>query len=91
MRAKARFDLSLLRDDLDAKGWLPVDLARAAGVSSMSVSRFLRGDQQTARMAKKLAKALGRSVRRYLVAPQPHTHERSRKRPLRGSRQEAVA
>ncbi len=54
-------------EDMAAKGFLKKDLAEKAGVSAMAVTRFLRGDQQTARMAKKLASALGYSVRRYLV------------------------
>lgn len=62
------YDTALIHADMTAKGWLPIDLARAAGVSHMSVGRFLRRERQTARMAKKLAEALGRSVRRYIVA-----------------------
>jgi len=64
---KPRFNLSLMRQDMAAKGWLNTDLARSARVSDMTVSRFLRGDRQTARTAKKLARALGYSVRRYLL------------------------
>ena len=62
----ATYDVALLRQDMTAKGWLPIDLARKAEVSHMTVSRFLSGERQTARMAKKLASALGQSVRRYL-------------------------
>ena len=61
------YDVAILRQDMAAKGWLPVDLARKARVSHMSVSRFLSGERQTARMAKRFAEALGYSVRRYLV------------------------
>lgn len=61
------YDVQLLATDMAAKGWLKLDLARAAGVADMTVIRFLRGEQRTARTAKKLAKALGYSVRRYLV------------------------
>jgi transcriptional regulator with XRE-family HTH domain len=50
-----------------AKGWLPTDLARKAGVSDQTVSQFLRRRSQSARTAKKLAQALGFSVRRYLI------------------------
>lgn len=64
---RARYDVQALADDMAAKGWLAMDLAREAGVSHMTVGRFLRGDHQTARAAKKLAKALGYSVRRYLL------------------------
>lgn len=62
------YDVAMLEADMAAKGWLPVDLARRADVSHMSVGRFLRGEVQTARMGMKLARALGYSVRRYLVA-----------------------
>jgi len=61
------FDPSKMRADLAAKGWLPTDLARAAGVSDMTVSRFLNGARQNPRTVKKLAEALGYSVRRYLA------------------------
>lgn len=49
------------------RGWNNSDLARAADVSAMAVTRFLSGEHRTAPMAKKLADALGHSVRRYLV------------------------
>lgn len=53
---------------MTAKGWLPIDLARQASVSHMTVGRFFSGERQTARTAKKLADALGRSLKRYLLA-----------------------
>lgn len=53
--------------DMALKGWAATDLARAAQVSDMSVTRFMRGDTQTARMADKLARALGYSPRRYFA------------------------
>lgn len=49
------------------RGWLATDLARAAGVSNMSVSRVLSGEGHSARMVEKLARALGRTARRYLL------------------------
>ncbi len=64
------YDTERMRQDMAALGWMSVDLAREAGVSHMTVSRFLRRERQTARSAKKLASALGYSVRRYLVTPQ---------------------
>jgi transcriptional regulator with XRE-family HTH domain len=64
---ESRYDVAKLRDDMEARGWLPMDLARHADVSHMTVSRFLKGEFQTARTAKKLADALGRSLRRYRV------------------------
>lgn len=62
------YNVRLLGRDIAEKGWLPVDLARRAKVSRMTVSRFLSGERQTARTAKKLAVALGYSIRRYLVS-----------------------
>lgn len=62
------YDVAGMIQDMAAKGWLQTDLAHAAGVADMTVTRFLRGERQTARTAKKLAKALGRSVRHYLVS-----------------------
>lgn len=64
--AGLRFDIARLQDDMTARGWLPIDLARAAGVSHMTVSRFLSGERRTVRTAKKLADAFGKSVRRYV-------------------------
>lgn len=64
-RPKPRYDVSKMVADMALKGWAPTDLARAARVSDMSVSRFLRSDTQTERMADKLARALGYSPRRY--------------------------
>lgn len=52
------------------KGFMKKDLAASASVSAMAVTRFLRGERQTARMAKKLAAALGHPVRRYVVSAQ---------------------
>lgn len=66
MDTEARFDVSKMRQDIAGREWLPTDLARAAGVSDMTVSRFLRGERQNPRTAGKLARALGFTVRRYL-------------------------
>jgi transcriptional regulator with XRE-family HTH domain len=65
---KVTYNLQLMAEDMALKGWSKLDLALAAGVSDMSVIRFLRGEQQTAKTCKKLATALGRSVRRYLIS-----------------------
>lgn len=81
------YDVALMRDDMAAKGWNASDLARRAEVSDMAVSRFLRKERQTARMAKKLASALNYSVRRYLVSAKvasdtvPQSHEEVEARP----------
>ena len=68
-RAKSvAFDAQRMSDDMALKGWRKLDLANAAGVADMTVIRFLRGESQTAPTAKKLAAALGYSVRRYLIS-----------------------
>jgi transcriptional regulator with XRE-family HTH domain len=72
MQRGQRFDVELLEHDMAARGWIPSDLASRAKVANSSVSRFLSGEFQTNRMAKKLATALGYSVRRYLI---PRTQE----------------
>lgn len=64
------FNAQLLAEDMALRGWNKDELAQKAGVSDMTVIRFLRGDSQTAKTAHKLAKALGHSVRRYLVPAQ---------------------
>jgi transcriptional regulator with XRE-family HTH domain len=61
------FNLVLMAEDMAVAGMNKADLAIKAAVSDMTVIRFLRGERQTNRTAKKLAKALGYSVRRYLV------------------------
>lgn len=66
-RPRAKYDVEKMVSDMALKGWLPTDLARAADVSDMSVSRFLKGDTQTERMADRLARALGYSARRYFA------------------------
>jgi plasmid maintenance system antidote protein VapI len=66
-RPRAHYDTAKMVRDMALKGWLPTDLARSANVSDMTVSRFLKGDTQTERVADKLARALGYSPRRYLL------------------------
>ncbi len=66
-RPKPHYDVAKMVSDMALKGWMPTDLARIAGVSDMSVSRFLKGEPQTERMAERLARALGYSPRRYLL------------------------
>jgi len=68
MPNRATYDIALLRRDLIEAGWMGADLARRAKISPMTVSRFLSGERQTPRTAKKIAQALGFSIRRYLVA-----------------------
>ncbi len=62
------YDTHRLATDMAERGWMATDLARVANVSDRTVSRFLRGESQTAPTAKKLAEALGFSVRRYLLS-----------------------
>ena len=59
------FDVELMVSDMVAKGWQQTGLARRADVSAMTVARFFRTEHQTNRTAKKLADALGYSLRRY--------------------------
>lgn len=67
MENAVRYDLGKLREDMALRGWLARDLARAAGVSDTSVHRFLTGKTQTARLAARLAQAIGHPVRRYIA------------------------
>ena len=72
---KPTFDVEEMLDDMAMRGWLANDLARIAGVADMTVYRFLKRQTQTNKIAKKLAEALGFSVRRYLIsAKQPVVH-----------------
>lgn len=61
------YNVALMRNDMVLKGWLATDLARKARLSDMTVGRFFSGERRTARTAKKLAEALGYSIRRYLI------------------------
>ena len=63
------YNTTRMTRDLALKGWLLVDLARAANVHPSSVSMFLRGLSQAPRMAHKLATALGYHVSRYMPKP----------------------
>lgn len=67
MRTIVAYDVAKMRWDMAERGWNATDLARAAAVSNMTVSRFFSGERRTARTAAKLASALGRTPRRYLV------------------------
>lgn len=68
MQQDFKFNTAQMQRDIAARGWQPADLADQAGVARSTVSRFLGGEFQTPRTAKKLAKALGYSIRRYLIA-----------------------
>jgi transcriptional regulator with XRE-family HTH domain len=82
MQQTVRFDLAQLAADMAARGWGATDLARRAKVSDSTVSRFFNGDHQTAKTMKKLAVALGYSVRRYVL--QPHSSAPSSSSPAAG-------
>lgn len=62
------YDVERMSDDMALKTLVPAELARVAGVSDETVYRFLRRERQTTKTAKKLADALGYSVRRYLIS-----------------------
>jgi transcriptional regulator with XRE-family HTH domain len=62
------FDAQRMAEDMALKGWNKLHLAQRAGVADMTVIRFLRGERQTAPTAKKLARALGYSTKRYLIS-----------------------
>ena len=62
------YDVDLMREDMALKGLRATDLARRSGLTDTSVSRFFRGEARSAPTAKKLAKAIGYSVRRYLIS-----------------------
>jgi ribosome-binding protein aMBF1 (putative translation factor) len=86
-RSPTRFDVALMQDDMDELGWIPADLARKASTSHVNVHRFFHGrGARTARMAKKLADALGQPLRRYIVKPSatPAKPRAPRRSPLAG-------
>lgn len=64
---RIQFNAQLIAEDMTENGWTKLDLAKRAKVSDMTVIRFLRGERQTAPTAKRIAKALGYPVRRYMV------------------------
>lgn len=78
------YNIALILEDMAVKGWRPTDLARHTKVrrgrkceplSDMTIARFLKGEHQTAPVAVAIARALRRSVRRYLVTTIPSEQE----------------
>ena len=65
---RVTFNAQLMAEDMAIKGLNKLELAQKAGLADMTVIRFLRGEHQTSKTAHKLAKALGHSVRRYLIS-----------------------
>lgn len=72
METAIRFDVQRMREDMAERGWLPTDLARAAGMSDMTVSRTLNGSRSNPRTIERFARALGKTPRRYLIRKAGH-------------------
>lgn len=68
MQRVTRFNGALMADDMAANGWNAREFATRVKprVAVSTITRFLNGEHQTPPMAKRLAKALGYDVRRYL-------------------------
>lgn len=64
-RQRARYNVERIVEDMALRGWNNSDLARNAKVSPMTVTRFLRGEAQTAKTADRIARAFGHTIRRY--------------------------
>lgn len=64
---RAKFNADRMVADMALRGWNNTELARHAEVSPMTVTRFLRGEAQTAKTAERLARALGYPIRRYFA------------------------
>jgi len=62
-----QFNFERMQRDAFSQGLTATALAKRARVSVMTVSRFLRGQSKSPSTAKKLAKALGHGVDRYLA------------------------
>lgn len=61
-----RWNTARIREDMDDRGWLAIDLAHKTKLSQMTISLFLRDVRQSAPVALKIAKAFGyKSARRY--------------------------
>jgi hypothetical protein len=65
--ALIQYNRQLMAEDAAARGWTNLEWSRRAGVSDMSVTRFLRGDSVTPKMVARLAKPLNQKVERYLL------------------------
>lgn len=72
-KLRVTYNVPMVVADMAEKGWLPTHLAAAAGLSDMTIGRFLSGEVQTAPTAKKIAGALRRSIRRYIVTAEGQT------------------
>jgi transcriptional regulator with XRE-family HTH domain len=56
-----------MRDDMTALGLQPIDLARRCRVATSTITRFFNGRCQTARVAKRIARALRQDLDRYVI------------------------
>ena len=65
---KFSYNVELMQRDAAGLGYNGTSLARRARVSQMAVSKFLREQSRSPALAHKLAKALGHTVDRYLIA-----------------------
>lgn len=91
------FDLPLMRFDCTRKGWDDQALAReivdnegcSLTAAKNRVSRFFNGSFQTTPSAVILARALGKPVSRYVIAPDHQ--QRPRKPRYGGAPRDAVA
>lgn len=66
MAMAARFNVAILKHDIAARGWVASDLAKAAKVSDMTVSRALRGKVTNPKTWDRFARVMGVPVSRYL-------------------------
>lgn len=64
------FDYDLLRRDVFSRGWTAQKLAKQARVSGMTITRVLRGEAMSPVTARKIAKALGVEIERYILTAQ---------------------
>jgi transcriptional regulator with XRE-family HTH domain len=63
-----QYDIQRMAEDMALKGWTRQDLAAHAGVSGMTVTNFFSGKSVRPPTVKKLASALGYTVKRYLIS-----------------------
>jgi len=70
---------ALIQDDLLTREWTQLELAERACVTEATVSRLVNGGSVSIKLARRVARALGRPVRAYLVsAPAPVAPENAR-------------